>query len=168
MVLSSSNVKRSAWRSAGFTMLELMIVVVMIGILAAIAVPSFITLMPKLEVRAQARATLNYVRQARSRAISEGTQYGVYVDINNHQYLLFKDTVNPALMAYNVGDSVVVGPEIIDPDVLLISTTFANNTVIFQQTGRASQSGSFVFDKNGGGARYEISVIGATGRSKMQ
>ncbi|MEE9553381.1 MAG: GspH/FimT family protein [candidate division Zixibacteria bacterium] len=160
--------KKSAWLSSGFTMMEMMIIIVIIGILAAIAVPSFSSIMPKLEVRAQARATLNYIRQARSRAISEGTQYGVHVDAANGQYLLFKDTVNPAQMTYHNGDSVVVGPEIIDPDVNLVASTFANNTIIFQQTGRASQSGSFTYDKSGGGAQYTISVIGATGRSKMQ
>jgi len=168
VIQNTGNAKRSRWFESGFTMLEMMIIVVIIGVLAAIAVPSFSTIMPKLEARAQARATLNFIRQARSRAISEGVQYGVYVDSGNRRYVLFKDTVNPALMTYNVGDSIVVGPQIIDPDVLLSSSTFANNTVIFQQTGRASQSGSFVFDKAGGGARYEISVIGATGRSKMQ
>ncbi len=167
-MLSSFNREKKSWSSAGFTMVEMMIIIVIIGIMAAIAVPSFSTIIPKLEVRAQARATLNYVRQARSRAISECSQYGVFVDAANGEYLLFKDTVSPALMTYNIGDSIVVGPELIDPDVNLVASTFANNTVIFQQTGRASQSGVFTFDKSGGGAQYSVSILGATGRSKMQ
>lgn len=168
MILNLNREKKSKSPSAGFTMLEMMIIIVIIGILAAIAVPSFSTIIPKLEVRAQARATLNYIRQARSRAISEGTQYGVHLDAANGEYFLFKDTVNPAQMTYHPGDSIVVGPELIDPDVNLVASTFANNTVIFQQTGRASQSGTFTFDKSGGGAQYIVSVLGATGRSKMQ
>lgn len=149
-------------------MLEMMIIIVIIGILAAIAVPTFSRIMPKLEVRAQARNTLSYMRLARSRAIAEGAQYGVYIDATNRRYMVFKDTVNPAQMTYNAGDSVVAGPEKIDPDVLLTASTFANNSVIFQQTGCASQSGSFTFDKSGGGASYTVSVLGSTGKTKLQ
>jgi prepilin-type N-terminal cleavage/methylation domain-containing protein len=159
---------KSRKNASGFTMLELMIIVVILGILAAIAVPTFGDYIPKMEARSQARATLNYLRLARSRAISESTQYGVYVDTNNRTYILFKDTVNPAMTTYHDGDSVVVGPETIDPDVTITQSTFSNNAVVFMPTGGASQSGTITFDKVGGGAAYTVSVLGSTGRSKLQ
>ena len=152
----------------GYTMLEIMIIVVIIGIMAAMAVPTFYNVTPKLKARSQARSTLNYIRLARSRAISEGAQVGVYIDAANRQYLIFKDTVNPTLMTYDTGDSILVGPETIDGVVVIVSSTFANNTVVFGPTGSASASGNFVFDKDGGGARYTVSVLGSTGKSKLQ
>jgi Tfp pilus assembly protein FimT len=149
-------------------MLEMMIIVVILGILAAVAVPTFGDYIPKLEARSQARATLNYLRLARSRAISEGTQFGVYVDTNTRTYILFKDTINPAMKTYHLGDSIVVGPEIIDPDVTITQSTFTNDAVVFLPTGGASQSGTITFDKTGGGAPYTVSVLGSTGRSRLQ
>ncbi len=68
---------------AGFTIIEMIIIVVIIGILAAIAVPSFFNAIPKLKARSEARNILNFVRLARSKAVSDGAQYGVYIDTNN-------------------------------------------------------------------------------------
>lgn len=155
-------------RTAGFTMLEMMIIVVIIGIVAAMAVPSFYNTIPRLKARTEARNILNFVRLARSKAVSDGSQYGVYIDTNTRQYILFKDTINPAQMIYNTGDSVVVGPETLDPDVVLTSSTFTNNTVIFVPTGGASQSGSFTLDNTDGGSSYTVSVLSSTGKSKLQ
>jgi type II secretion system protein H len=155
-------------RAAGFTMLEMMIIIVIIGIVAAMAVPSFYNTIPRLKARTEARNILNFVRLARSRAVSDGSQYGVYIDTSNRQYILFKDTINPAQMMYNTGDSAVVGPETLDPDVVLTNSTFTNNTVVFIPTGGASQSGSFTLDNTDGGSSYTVSVLSSTGKSKLQ
>lgn len=159
---------KGGMRSAGFTMIEMMIIIVIIGIMAAIAVPSFFSAIPRLKARTEARNILNFMRLARSKAVSDGAQYGVYVDTNNMQYILFKDTINPAQMMYNAGDSVVVGPETIDSDVILTNSSFTSNTVIFLPTGGASQSGSFTLDITDGGSNYTISVLSSTGKSKLQ
>lgn len=160
--------QKGGMRCAGFTMIEMMIIIVIIGIIAAMAGPSFFNAIPKLKARAEARNVLNFVRLARSKAVSDGAQYGVYIDINNRQYILFKDTINPAQVMYNVGDSVVVGPETIDSDVVLASSSFTGNTVIFLPTGGASQSGSFTLDNTDGGSSYTVSVLSSTGKSKLQ
>ena len=159
---------KGGMRSAGFSMIEMMIIIVIIGIIAAMAVPSFFSAIPRLKARTEARNILNFVRLARSKAVSDGAQYGVYIDTNNMQYILFKDTINPAQMMYNTGDSVVVGPETIDSDVVLTGSSFTSNTVIFLPTGGASQSGSFTLDNTDGGSSYTVSVLSSTGKSKLQ
>ena len=159
---------KGGMRSAGFSMIEMMIIIVIIGIIAAMAVPSFFSAIPKLKARTEARNILNFVRLARSKAVSNGAQYGVHIDTNNMQYILFKDTINPAQMMYNIGDSVVVGPETMDSDVILSNSSFTSNTVIFLPTGGASQSGSFTLDNTDGGSSYTLSVLSSTGKSKLQ
>jgi prepilin-type N-terminal cleavage/methylation domain-containing protein len=155
-------------RLSGFTMIELMIIIVIIGIAAAMAVPSFFRSMPRIETRSAARGILNYVRLARSRAVSERCQFGVYIDVNGGQYVLFKDTINPPQETYNEGDSVVAGPLIIDPDVFLSRSTFTNDCVVFLPTGGASESGVYTVSSADTSVSYTVSVLGSTGRSKMQ
>lgn len=148
-------------------MLEMMIIVVIIGIVAAMAVPSFFSGMPRLKARTEARNVLNMMRLARSKSITEGAQYGVYIDVDNKSYVLFKDISNPATMTYEVADSVVSGPLTIPTDVVP-NSSFTGDAVVFMSTGRASQSGTFTFDIPGGGALYTVSVLASTGRSKLQ
>ena len=151
----------------GFTMLEMMIIVVIIGIAAALAAPTFFSATPRLRARTEARNLLNMVRLARSKAISDGAQYGVYLDTANRQYLLFKDISSPTLMSYDVSDSLVAGPADYSPD-LAANSSFSGDVVVFMSTGRASQSGNFTVDLTGGGALYTVSILASTGRSKLQ
>lgn len=153
--------------ACGFTMLEMMIIVVIIGIVAALAAPSFLASGPRIKARTEARNVLNFIRLARSNAISNGSQYGVYVDTANKKYLLFKDTYNPSGMSYDMADSTISGPVPLPNDVTF-NSTFTGNTVIFLSTGRASESGDFNFGIQGGGTLYSVSVLASTGRSKLQ
>lgn len=155
-------------KTLGFTMLEMMIIVVIIGIAAAMAAPTFFAGVPRLKARTEARNVLSLLRLARSNAISNGSQYGVFVDIANRQYLFFKDIANPGSMIYEPADSIISGPESIPVDVAVLSSSFAGNSVVFLPTGGASQSGNFTFDISGGGALYTVSVLASTGRSKLQ
>jgi hypothetical protein len=108
------------------------------------------------------------MRTARSRAISENAPYGVYFDTGARNYIVFKDKVNPSLMTYESGDSIVAGPVILDGKVVYSAVTFANNTVVMLPTGAASQTGNVNVNSNGGDAPFSISVLAATGRTKLQ
>ena len=148
-------------------MLEMMIIVVIIGILAAMAVPTFFSSGPRIKARTEARNVLNLIRLARSHAISDGSQYGVYIDNANREYILFKDVTNPSTMTYEASDSTMTGPIDLPPDVTF-NSTFSNNTVIFMSTGRASQTGDYTFGITDVGNLYTVSVLASTGRSKLQ
>jgi len=60
---------------AGFTLVEIMIVVAIIGIFAAIAVPSWQRYQSNLQLRAAARSVSNAFSYARSHAISTGNRH---------------------------------------------------------------------------------------------
>jgi Tfp pilus assembly protein FimT len=149
-------------------MLEMMIVVVLVGIMATIAVPTFVRTIPRLKARAEARNALNLIRTARSRSISENTQYGVYFNINGRTYILFKDTVNPSSATYDVGDSLLGSPIHVDPNVVYTSCTLTGNCVVFLASGAASQSGTITLNTTDGSQAYSISVLAATGKTKLQ
>ncbi len=72
-------------KSAGFTLVEIMIVVAIIGLLAAIAIPSFI----KARARSQAAACINNLRQIEAGA----QQYALEKGLHNGQTVVFPTDV---------------------------------------------------------------------------
>jgi len=64
-------------RSAGFTAIEIMIVVAIIGIFAALAIPSWRAYQTNLQLKAAARTVANAFSYARSRALSTGNRHVV-------------------------------------------------------------------------------------------
>lgn len=64
-------------RSAGFTAIEILIVVAIIGIFAALAVPSWRAYQANLQLRAAARTVANAFSYARSHALATGNRHVV-------------------------------------------------------------------------------------------
>ncbi|OGC89795.1 MAG: hypothetical protein A2W25_02830 [candidate division Zixibacteria bacterium RBG_16_53_22] len=161
-------IPKNSKKTAGFTMIEMAIVAVLVGVLATLAVPLFSRTLPRLKCHAEARNLLNSVRIARSRAIAENTQYGVYFDTNARTYLIFKDIVNQTLFRYNNGDSIIVGPVELDANVVFTGTTFTASTLVMLPTGAASETGTVGVNTSSGDTPYTISVLAATGKTKLQ
>jgi len=153
----------------GFTMIEMMIVIVVIGIMAAMAAPSFLNWIPKMRLKNDAREKVNYLRQARSRAIAENSQYGVYFDFNGSRMVYFKDTDSPEWSYYAEGVDSVVGNPISNESTVAYGTcSLMGNTVIFYPNGSASTSGSLELYDVESGNSYTINVLASTGRIRLQ
>ncbi|MCD6160852.1 MAG: GspH/FimT family pseudopilin [candidate division Zixibacteria bacterium] len=156
-------------KQAGFTMLEMMIVVVIIGITASMAAPSFFDWIPNMKLKGEAKQNLNYLRQARSKAVAENNQYGVYFDVDNKQLYFFKDTHQPSNAIYSNGaDSLIEGPIDMESNFEYSDCTFNNNTVIFFSDGSASTSGSIDIERPEQAEYFIISLLAATGKVKLE
>ena len=61
----------------GFTVIELLAVIGVFGILAAIAVPRFVALQPKFRLNGAARQVFGEIMSARAKAVNENTTYTI-------------------------------------------------------------------------------------------
>lgn len=152
----------------GFSLMEMVIVAVVIGLMAALAVPSFLNYTSKLQAKSTARDVVSVLRLARSRAIAERVQYGVYFNAGARQYTFFKDVANPTSFLYEplAGDSTISQVDL-DQDVNYGTNTLTSTTVVFTTAGAASTSGYLRILPASGGDTYNIDVLASTGRIKL-
>jgi general secretion pathway protein H len=69
--------------SAGFTLLEILVVLAILGLAIALAVPVISRAMPSLELKTTARSVAAALREARGLAIADNREVVVTVDLDN-------------------------------------------------------------------------------------
>ena len=72
-------------KDSGFTLIELMVVIAIIGVLCAIAIPNFLKWLPKQRVGSAARAVMSAVEFARSNAIKTNADVTLNFDFDNER-----------------------------------------------------------------------------------
>ncbi len=81
----SMNKKTDKYRSSGFTLVEIIVVVVIISIAAVIAVP-MLSSAADMQIRSAANIIAADMEYAKSMAISRQKSYSVIFDVNNESY----------------------------------------------------------------------------------
>lgn len=77
---------RQARNARGYSLVELLVVVAMVGIILLVTMPALLQLMPQYRIRSAASETANNLRMIRQRAISTRTPWRVSFDFNNNRY----------------------------------------------------------------------------------
>lgn len=153
-------------------MLELLVVVVISGIVAAWTVPNFLKMVEKTKLTAAANTIKRQILMARVRAISDPYKHcGLAVDVNNQKTYVFFDSLTP--YAINPTDTIdkYAGVFIIPQGITLSipggGTGIQNNCVVFRGDGSAKFGGS-VQVQNRYNAIKTINIVASTGRVKVQ
>lgn len=149
----------------GISIMEMMIVVVLIGLLASLAAPSFFEQLPRLESKAQVKEVLSKLREARSLAIARKEPAGVCLDGGNNAWTVFLDN-GPCDNAHNSGDSVMSNGQI-GTRVSMSHNTFSNHDIIFKPDGSCLQSGTICLTAEDNSVSYTIDILASTGRVRM-
>ena len=125
---------------SGFTMIELLIVIVIIGIVAAMAVPRFQIAFERMNFQSSVRGLASSLRSARSMSISQKSQFGVYLDPSALTVTLFKDMVNTGGYDFVTGDS-VMAVDTLPVQFQLLLTDVTGDVILFRPNGSAWFSG---------------------------
>ena len=79
---------KSAIRDSGFTLLELVLVCVILGVMVGLAATRLDLLVPKYRVRAAAREVASVLRQGKARAAAQGRDIYFEIDLSQGRYWL--------------------------------------------------------------------------------
>ena len=141
--------------AAGFTLLELMVVLVLMGLITGVAMPMIANILPGHQLKAAARDLLTGLSQARAQAVLQRREVALTVDLQHHDFQVGGDgRVHP------------IAPKI---DIALFVADAAPD----------GRSGAFVFYPDGSssggrvtvaehGRRYRIDVDWLTGLARLQ
>jgi prepilin-type N-terminal cleavage/methylation domain-containing protein len=125
----------------GFTMIELMITTVLIGIITAMAAPQFQKVFERIKLRAAMRDMTSTLRLARSTAIATKEQYGVYFNPTNRTVTLFKDKADLTAFNFTGADS-AIKVDTLPKQMVWMGTDCTNNVIAFRPNGSAGYTGN--------------------------
>ena len=173
----------------GMTLTELMVVLAIIVITAAIAIPMYVSDLPRQKTKSAAQGLLGDLRLARGRAVANNQAYLICFDETNNRYTLRQEPVGLAFnctgtiektvdfvkshngVAFSVGESATP----CTGSATLEAVNFVNNTARFNRLGSSvdGNNGFFngaVYVTNAKDPRKQVfcvQVEGSTGRSKL-
>ena len=90
-------------KQSGFTLLEMMIVIGLLSILTGIAVPNFLSYLPKHRLNGAARQLMGDLMAARMQAIKLNHRARVFF-YSNHEYKICDDADNNGIVTAEEGD----------------------------------------------------------------
>lgn len=160
-------------RATGFTLIEIMIVVVMVGILASVALPAFLDLVETNRKASQVNRLIGSFIYARSEAVRRKVTLGVCAssdeqNCNNvnwdNGWIVFIDVNNDGAPDAPTDTSVLKVYGAIDANT--ITSTLPGNAYAFASNGFGSSIGTIKFCDDRGADKARAIVISAIGRVK--
>ena len=158
-------------KNCGFTLVELLVVIAIIGIISAIAIPTFMTYLSRLRLKTSCRDIVSYMQYARTQAIGSDESWRVSFDPGAKRYYLL-DGSQSILKSVDLTKYPGISfgsnnPNRIDANHIAPKTTgvtYRGGKVKFNPDGTATAG--TVYLKNNKGDTMAVGTASATGRIK--
>jgi type IV fimbrial biogenesis protein FimT len=140
---------------SGFTLMELILVVAVMGIVAAIAIPSFMALLPAMRVNGAARQVMSDLMDARMEAVKQNHEFKVFF-LNNHEYKILDDNDSDGVDDGGLEISRTIDIQDNYKDVTLSDT----GDPVFSPKGTATNLSTITVQNASGSKTVSISIAG--------
>jgi len=147
-------------RDKGFTLLELLIVVLVIALVLAVSYPSLSRGSTALHLRATARDVLNTFRYAREKAVTEQTGMVVTVD-REKQELILSDSLGDGSRSYILSQDVKI------QRMALAGTEVLESSMIIRFLPNGSSDSAEVLLRSDTGSQLRIITDPITGGARI-
>jgi len=153
--------------NSGFTIIELAVVIAIVGIMAGIAVPSFVGWLPKYRLSSSADDIQALVQNARLRAVKENAHVAVLLDPDNDgldgDYMAFVDENSD--WNKDAGEALVMQGEV-SSGIRITGTGYASDRFSFNSRGLCLEGSGSVTLRNSKGKTKTVNIE-MTGSSRI-
>lgn len=140
----------------GFSIGELMTVVSLIGILAAVGIPSFLSFQPSMRLNGAAREVLSRLMWARANAV-QNNNTSVVTFLSDHSFQIFNDSNGNGSVDANETTTVDLQ---IDYSDVTFAVTGSSSTPTFSGRGTAASDTTITISNPSGSKIVEVSATG--------
>ena len=142
----------------GFTTVELMIVIAIFGILAAVAIPGFVSQMPRYRLNGAARQVMGDLMWARMQAVSQNNEFKIFF-LSNHEYKILDDDDNDGAVDSTPSPGEWTKTIDIHDEYHDVTFTSTNNPIFFPR-GTATNLPTITLTNSAGSKTITISIAG--------
>lgn len=161
MNLKKINKKKNILGSKGFTLIEIIIVLVLLAIVAAIALPTFQRLVVNSPLKTAARDLMAEFALGKERAIAESRQYRIILDVDNGSYDI-QQCQNTGSTCSSWSSLQVKNLNRYANDITFDSGSTTVNSYVFQTRGTVTNGTIVLRNNRNSTATIRINIAGRT------
>ena len=143
-------------KQSGFTLIELIVIIAIVAVFAAIAVPNFLSYLPKHRLNGAARQVMGDLMAARMKAVKENCDVAVAFVTDNSEYRIWTDSNNNGIK--DSGEEITKDIQSNYRDVIIKST----KNIEFHSRGTANPYGIIVLSlpNSAGSKNVKVHITG--------